>query len=185
MTAEGGGIDQESIIVVHIDGFATGEGNAEIAGLPRLLRGSGFSPVSPYLEALAKDAGANASALPHYAKRCQSRADLVTTCSNCLAALTGLTIWATVQATPAWWAKVLVAFAALLSAVLGFLPAIYKWGDKAKAARDLASRYGHLYGDLLKLEEKILQGENVNAGSVEQKRIELESLKKQRQEIDG
>ncbi|MFE0523152.1 hypothetical protein [Streptomyces sp. NPDC058954] len=175
----------EGIFAVNFDKLSSGDGDVEIGVSRSLLRRFEYVLVPPILEALIKDADEKASGLPQYANRCQSRADFISACSNTLAALTGLTIWATVQTDPAWWAKVLVALAALSSAVLGFLPSIYHWSDKATKARQLASEYGHLYGELLKAKGKILKGEVVSDEGIEIMRAELEFLKKQRQEIDA
>ena len=105
--------------------------------------------------------------------------------SNTLAALTGLAIWATLEGSPAWWAKVAVAVAALLSAALGFLPTIYRWSEHAAVARQLASEYGHLHGDVLELKGKILKGGEVSDETIREARTTLEALKKQRQQINA
>lgn len=145
-----------------------------------------FRPtIPPIVEALAEDAAQNASGLPRFANRNQSRANLLTAISNALAALTGLAIWATLQETPAWWAKVAVASAALVSAVLGFLPRIYQWSETAAEARRLASEYGHLYGDLLEIKGQFMENRRVSDEGIKQLRTTLENLKKQRQAINA
>jgi hypothetical protein len=143
------------------------------------------STVPPIVEALAEDAAQNASGLPRFANRNQSRANLLTATSNTLAALTSLAIWATLQSSPAWWAKIVVASAALASAVLGFLPRIYQWNERAAEARQLASEYGHLYGDLLEIKGRYLENKKVTDEEIKQLRTTLESLKKQRQAINA
>lgn len=139
----------------------------------------------PLVDAMVEDTGSNASGLPRFANRCQFKANLLTTTSNTLAALTGLAIWASVEASPAWWAKAAMAFTALLSAVLGFIPGIYHWSDNATTARDLACRYGRLHGDVLTIQGRIREGDQVGAEEIEKARTSLETLKKERQEINA
>lgn len=139
----------------------------------------------PLVDAMVDNAERNGSGLPQFANTCQARADLLTTMSNTLAALTGLAIWASIEASPAWWAKAAMAFAALLSAVLGFLPGIYHWSDHATRARDLACRYGELHGDVLTIQGRIREGDEVSADDIKDARTRLETLKKQRQEINA
>jgi hypothetical protein len=156
--------------------------------LAQRIEGTRWPAVPPILEALAEDAEKNASGLPRFANRNQSRANLVTATSNALAALTGLAIWVSIQQNPVWWAKVIVAAAALLSAVLGFLPRIYRWSETAAEARRLGSEYGHLYGDLLDVKGQLLEDGADRTSShekIKQLRATLEGLKKQRQEINA
>ncbi|WP_199509935.1 hypothetical protein [Nucisporomicrobium flavum] len=159
--------------------------------LRRLPSGSGPASaatllVPPLVEAMAEDARDNARGLPLYANHLQFKANLLTALSNTLAALTGLAIWTVLQRSSAWWAQAAVALAALTSAVLGFLPGIYRWNENAGTARRLASEYGHLYGDLLDLKGRFLKDPaSVPDGDVKEARTRLEGLKKQRQEINA
>jgi hypothetical protein len=156
-------------------------------GLAQRIEDALRPTIPPILDALAEDAKKNAEGLPNFANKNQSIANLVTAISNTLAALTGLAIWATIQESPAWWAKALVAPAALLSAVLGFLPGIYSWRETAAEARRLASEYGHLYGDLLEVEWQFMEGKEDQKAHerIKELRTTLESLKKQRQDINA
>jgi hypothetical protein len=149
---------------------------------------AGASPprVPPLVEAMVEDAKDNARGLPLYANHLQFKANLLTALSNTLAALTGLAIWTVLQRSSAWWAQAAVALAALTSAVLGFLPGIYRWNENAGTARRLASEYGHLYGDLLDIKGRFLQDPaGVPDADVKECRTQLEGLKKQRQEINA
>ena len=155
-------------------------------GSPRLPAVVGPPLVPPIVDAIADSAKNNAEGLPRFASRCQLKANLLTTTSNTLAAVTGLAIWLTIEQSSAWWAKALVALAALVSAVLGFLPGIFHWSDNAATARRIGSEYGHLYGDVLVFKGQILDGTTkVSDDKIDKFRTKLESLKQQRQEINA
>jgi hypothetical protein len=141
--------------------------------------------VPPLIAALADDAKKNASGLPGFANRCQAKADRLAVSAGALSAATSLSIWATLQQTPAWWAKVVVASAALVAAILALLTRIYNWGGVASEARQLASKYGHLYGDLLEIEGKLLAGKAVSDDKIGELRVQLENLKDGRQKINA
>lgn len=140
--------------------------------------------VPPLVDALAEDAKKNASGLPEFANRSQRMANGITALSSVLAAATSLTIWVTLQQSPAWWAKVVVASATLAAAVLALLPRIYQWNEHATEARKLASEYGHLYGDVLDLEGEA-NGKEFDHAKVAELRARLEALKDRRQNINA
>lgn len=141
--------------------------------------------VPPLIVALADDAKKNASGLPRFANRCQAKADIIAVLAGALSAATSLSIWATLQQTPALWAKVVVASASLLAAVFALLTRIYNWGGVASEARQLASKYGRLYGDLLEIEGKLLAGKTVSDDKIGELRVQLENLKESRQKINA
>lgn len=140
--------------------------------------------IPPLVDALAEDAKKNASGLPEFAIRSQRMANRITALSSILAAATSLTIWVTLQQSPAWWAKVIVASATLAAAVLALLPRIYQWNEAAAEARRLASEYGHLYGDILELEGKA-NGQGFDDAKIAELRAKLEALKERRQKINA
>lgn len=140
--------------------------------------------IPPLVSALAEDAKKNASGLPKFANRSQRMANRITALSSILAAATSLTIWVTLQQSPAWWAKVIVASATLVAAVLALLPRIYQWNEHATEARKLSSEYGHLYGDILKLEGEA-NGKGFDQAKIDELRSKLEALKERRQNIDA
>lgn len=140
--------------------------------------------VPPLVNALAEDAKKNASGLPQFANRSQRMANRITALSSILAAATSLTIWVTLQQSPAWWAKVIVASAMLAAAVLALLPRIYQWNEHATEARKLSTEYGRLYGDILELEDEANR-KGFDHAKVTEWRVTLESLKERRQNIDA
>ena len=99
-------------------------------------------------------AGYWARALPLYADHEQWKADVCSLVAGIITALTGLAIWPLVtgvsdnKVTVVNPGTLLFSGAALLAAIVALLPRIYNFGEMAGHARELASSYGSLVGDL-------------------------------------
>jgi len=89
--------------------------------------------------------------LPRYADRNQQKADRWAIASGILAAITSLAIWPLVTESKQTWATVLVSLVALGAAVCALVPRIKNYAEMAGQARELASRYGSIYGKLMDL----------------------------------
>ena len=95
-----------------------------------------------------------ARALPHYADRQQRWADIFSIFAGVVTAATGLAIWPVltgvtadkvIAVTPG---TVLYSVVVLAAAISALLPRIFSFGEMAGHARELASQYGSLVGDL-------------------------------------
>ena len=89
--------------------------------------------------------------LPAYANGMQRRADNWAIAAGILAAIAGLSVWATIEQSTsnvARWVVVIVSFS---SAICALLPRVKNYGEMAGHARELEARYGQVSGDLLDL----------------------------------
>jgi hypothetical protein len=68
-----------------------------------------------------------------------------------LSAVTGLSVWAVWANSPEWYWQLLVAVVALLASLCALVPRVKNWAEQAGLARELASQYGRLVGDLTDL----------------------------------
>jgi hypothetical protein len=91
--------------------------------------------------------------LPRYADRNQRKADAWAIAAGILSALTSLAIWPIVTNDASAAAKVVVSAVALAAAVCALVPRVMNYSELAGAARELASRYGNLTGQLIDLHE--------------------------------
>ncbi len=103
------------------------------------------------VESCLESAGFWVAELPRYADRNQKKADAWAIASGILAAITSLAIWPAVAENSATWATVLVSAVALAAAVCALLPRVKGYSELAGQARELAGRYGPIYGHLLNL----------------------------------
>ena len=92
-----------------------------------------------------------AERLPDHANRQQNKADWWAIAAGILAALTGLAIFPTAENTgdSITVASALVALGAFLSAAFALVPRVKNYGEMAGKAREIASTYGHLQGELM------------------------------------
>jgi hypothetical protein len=91
--------------------------------------------------------------LPRYADRNQRKADAWAIAAGILSAITSLAIWPVVTNDASAFSKVLVSAVALAAAVCALVPRVMNYSEMAGAARELASRYGSLTGQLIDLHE--------------------------------
>jgi hypothetical protein len=93
------------------------------------------------------------NALPEYADRNQSKADLWSILAGVLAAITGLSIFPVLGQGSGILVKTIVSAVALTSAVSALVPRVKNYGEMAGTARVLAAQYGSVYGRLLDVVE--------------------------------
>jgi hypothetical protein len=91
--------------------------------------------------------------LPHYADREQKWADVFGLVAGLVSALTGLAIWpvlATGNATSSQLTPgaIVISVAAMVAAVAALVPRVMNFAEMAGQARELASRYGAVLGQL-------------------------------------
>jgi hypothetical protein len=91
---------------------------------------------------------ASEEALLHFANSMQNRADLFAITSALLASVTSLSVWTVLSGSPTWIAQLVVAVVALVSAATAVVPRVRKYGEAAGKARELATQYGGLLGEL-------------------------------------
>lgn len=109
-------------------------------------------PVSPTrIDNCLRSAGFWVNALPRYADRQQLKADFWAILAGILAATTSLAIFPVLGETPTTLEKAIVSAFALLAAVCALVPRVKNYGELAGQARELSSRYGGIYGDLVDL----------------------------------
>ena len=109
-------------------------------------------PVSPTrINNCLRSAGYWVNALPRYADRQQVQADFWAILSGILAAITSLAIFPVLGESPTTQEKAVVSAFALLAAICALVPRVRNYGELAGQARELSSRYGGIYGDLVDL----------------------------------
>ena len=91
--------------------------------------------------------------LPVYADRQQRLADGWALAAGVLSAVTGLAIFPILTDAATDLDKLVVAAGALLASVFALVPRVMNYAENAGAARELASRYGSVLGNLLDLTE--------------------------------
>ena len=107
------------------------------------------SPISKdRLELCYESAVYWADELPRYACRQQNKADAWAIAAGVVAAVTGLAIFPTAESGETL-AKVAVSLTGLLAAVFALVPRVKNYGEMAGKAREVATAYGPLVGDLL------------------------------------
>ncbi|MEV6268210.1 hypothetical protein AB0L64_13615 [Kribbella sp. NPDC051936] len=84
-----------------------------------------------------------------YADRMQRLADRWALTAGVLAAITSLSVWATLAETANGWAQALVAIIGVLSSFAALVPRIKNYAEEAGQARQLSTRYGRVYGKLV------------------------------------
>jgi hypothetical protein len=89
--------------------------------------------------------------LPAYANGMQRRADTWAIMAGILAAIAGLSVWATVEQSTSAAARWVVVGVSLASAVCALLPRVKNYAEMAGHARELEARYGQVSGSLLDL----------------------------------
>ena len=89
--------------------------------------------------------------LPVYADSRQLRADFWAIAAGLLAALTSLSIFPVLGDGSTDLQKWVISIVAFLAAICALIPRVKNYGELAGQARELASRYGSLEGDLLDL----------------------------------
>ncbi|MBK8447085.1 MAG: hypothetical protein IPL41_10525 [Micropruina sp.] len=89
--------------------------------------------------------------LPAYANDKQRTADRWAIAAGLLAAVTSLTVWATLEESTSNWARAAVAIFSLATAVCALFPRVKNYGEMAGHARELSARYGQILGDLFNL----------------------------------
>ncbi len=89
--------------------------------------------------------------LPRYADRQQRRADAWSIAAGLLAAIASLSIFPILTSNAADFGKWVVSAIALLAAICALVPRVRSYGELAGQAREVASRYGRLTGDLMDL----------------------------------
>jgi hypothetical protein len=89
--------------------------------------------------------------LPAYANAMQRRADTWAIAAGILAAIAGLSVWATVEQSTSMVARWVVVIVSFSSATCALLPRVKNYGEMAGHARELEARYGRVSGDLLDL----------------------------------
>jgi len=136
-----------------------GRSNAEVPDSERTTR----APVTrERVEQCYSSAGYWARALPHYADREQMWADACSLGAGIISAVTSLAIWPLLtgvsgtQVTTVSPGAILFSAAALAAAVIALLPRVFSFGEMAGHARELASGYGSMVGDL---EDLVLERE--------------------------
>lgn len=100
--------------------------------------------------------------LPKYAGRQQSKADRWAIASGFVAALTGLSVFPTVE-NGGTWQTVAVSVAAFLAAAFALVPRVKNYGEMAGKAREIATLYGPLRGELLDAYEEMCDGQGTDA----------------------
>ena len=98
-----------------------------------------------------RSAGFWVYALPRYADRQQLKADFWAILAGILASVTSLAIFPVLGDAPSTAEQAVVSAAALLAAVCALVPRVKNYGELAGQARELSSRYGGIYGDLVDL----------------------------------
>lgn len=89
--------------------------------------------------------------LPKYADRQQRKADAWAIASGILASITGLAIFPILTDTSTDLQKAIISGIAFGAAICALVPRIMNYAELAGQARELASRYGGVVGDLLDL----------------------------------
>jgi hypothetical protein len=113
---------------------------------------AGAVPVSPArVRNCLNSAGFWVSELPRYADKEQRWADVLAVASAIVASITGLSIWPLLE-TGTDVGKAIFSAGALFAALLAALPRIFNFAEMAGGARELASRYGAIVGDLVDLD---------------------------------
>lgn len=87
--------------------------------------------------------------LPRFADSCQSKADRWAIAAGILAASTSVSVYPLLTKSDAPWAKFVLSFIAMLSAISALVPRVKNYGEQAGTARVLAAQYGSVYGRLL------------------------------------
>ena len=83
-----------------------------------------------------------------YANRIRKRGERFAIASTALSTISGLGVWATLNASTNWLAIFVVSIFAIASAVISMVPQIVGFGKCAESAASLAPRYGHVLGNL-------------------------------------
>ncbi len=98
--------------------------------------------------------------LGKYGMDARARADRWSWISVGGSTLTGLAVWSTLAASTAWPAVLIVSVVAFVSALAGAAPKIGRYEDTAKDAAALASRYGHVIGELTDVKEALVDSDS-------------------------
>lgn len=121
------------------------------------------SPISKDRIRLCHDSAVYwAGELPRYASRQQNKADAWAIAAGIVAAVTGLAIFPTAES-GGTVAKVLVSLAGFLAAVFALVPRVKNYAEMAGKAREVATLYGPLVGDLLDCLEEAEAGRGSDA----------------------
>lgn len=123
-----------------------------------------------------------AQELPRYADRNQRKADWWAMASGILSAVTSLAIWSAVTGSNTDNAKIVVSAVALVAAVCALVPRIMSYAELAGQARELASRYGSLTGQLIDLRE---MGDNLDQPRALQAVTEFGATKQKKDALRG
>lgn len=96
-----------------------------------------------------------AKALQDYAAEIRARADRWVWVSVTCSTLTGLGVWSTLATSTEWLAVLPVSVVAFLSAFAAAAPRIGRYEETARAAAQLATKYGSSVGDLMDAREAL------------------------------
>ena len=118
-----------------------------------------------------------------YAETMRKKASFFTIASGMLGALTGLGVWATLEASTAMAAVIVVSAAGVATAALNIVPKTNRYGECAGAAATLAARYGEVLGELVDSLEMIRTSDAAAAARAQRAIQEFERAKRQKDSL--